>query len=81
MISILLYESWLVGRPTLSLQPGLVRQDLLSIAGRPGIVQVRTFDQIRSGVGAWLVEENGPAQSDLRVHAGAAKRIADLLVN
>ncbi len=78
MASILLYESWLVGRPTLSLQPGLVRDDLLSIALRPGVTLVRTVDQIVQKVGAWLTQPAGAPQADLIRHGGAAERIGRL---
>lgn len=80
MASIVLYESWLAGRPTLSLQPGLVRDDLVSIASRPGIVSVRSSDRINDGVGQWLTQSGGPAREDLARHADAAERIAKLLV-
>ena len=80
MTSILLYESWLVGHPTLSLQPGLVRDDLLSIATRPGIVLARQAKDVGAQVVHWLGRMPGPAQPDLTLHAGAAQRIAALLV-
>ena len=77
MASILLYESWLLGRPTISLQPGLVREDLLSIASRPGMVLMRerSLDPVRH----WLTLPSGAKQPDLHLHAQAAQRIADLL--
>jgi len=77
MASILLYESWLIGRPTISLQPGLVRDDLLSIASRPGIVLART--QTTQAVQKWLQLENKPVHPDLALHAVAAQTIAALL--
>ena len=77
MASILLYEAWLLGRPTLSLQPGLVRQDLLSIANRPGIVLMRDHDL--APVRRWLALAGAPPPPDLERHAGAAQRIAHLL--
>lgn len=77
MASILLYEAWLLGRPTISLQPGLVREDLLSIASRPGIYLMRgpSLDPVQG----WLRQGPNPPQADLRRHAGAAERIAGLL--
>ena len=77
MASILLYEAWLLGRPTLSLQPGLVRPDLLSIASRPGIHLMR--DTSLAPVAAWLADKGGTLHPDLFRHAGAAQRILDLL--
>ena len=78
MASILLYESWLVGRPTLSLQPGLVRDDLLSIASRPGIILARQTGT--DAVRRWLAQPGRARHPDLALHAGAADVIADLLV-
>jgi hypothetical protein len=42
MTSILLYEAWLMGRPTLSLQPGLIREDLRIFRDRPGVVCIES---------------------------------------
>lgn len=79
MASILLYESWLAGRPTLSLQPGLVRDDLLSIASRPQIVLVRHAEQGTGQVADWLRQNPRQVHHDVALHAGAAGRIAQLL--
>ena len=78
MASILLYESWLLGRPTISLQPGLVRQDLLSIATRPGVHLLR--DPGSDAVGRWLVQAPGSVQADLTRHGNAPAIMADLML-
>lgn len=80
MASIMLYEAWLVGRPTLSLQPGLVRDDLLSIAMRPGIVLARTKDQVLPQVERWLTLPQVGPLPDLARHSHAARQVADALM-
>lgn len=80
MASIMLYEAWLVGRPTLSLQPGLARDDLLSIATRPGMVLVRRVDQILPQVERWLNLRQIGVLPDLARHKMAARQIANALM-
>jgi hypothetical protein len=81
MASIMLYESWLVGRPTLSLQPGLVREDLLSIATRPGIALARTEAAVPAAVRQWLALPQAPISPDLIRHRMAAQTVATMLMS
>jgi hypothetical protein len=76
MASIILYESWLVGKPTLSIQPGLVRNDLLSIASRPGITLISHPDHSAS---QWLHQPQGQRQPDLALHQGACAYLGEIL--
>jgi hypothetical protein len=78
MTSILLYESWLLGRPTLSLQPGLARPDLRIYRDRPGVFCVETPGEM-ARIGAWLeaAKSDGAApRPELEAHRGAATRLA-----
>jgi hypothetical protein len=78
MTSILLYEAWLMGRPTLSLQPGLIRDDLRIFRDRPGVVCIEArrdaglfegwVEQVRAGGGA--------PRPEIALHRGAAERLA-----
>lgn len=79
MASILLYESWLQGKPTLSLQPGLVRSDLKSVATRPGIVFVDGRDGATEGLRNWLQALPQAPRNDLNRHRQAPAVLADLL--
>jgi hypothetical protein len=79
MTSILLYEAWLLGQPTLSLQPGLVRPDLRIYRDRPGVHCVEG-PQDAAQLGAWLAEARrggGAPRPELASHRGAATRLAD----
>ena len=80
MASILLYEAWLLGLPVFSLQPGLVRDDLLSVATRPGVKLARRLDEVSSVMAQWLALERGGARPELAVHAAAPSSVADLLI-
>ncbi|MBF0611773.1 MAG: hypothetical protein G8345_13470 [Magnetococcales bacterium] len=83
MASLVLYESWLVGRPTLSLQPGLCRQDLASLSQRPGIWFVDQQKEAHKSVADWLTQifqgTPGMIRSELRLHGDAAFLAADML--
>lgn len=79
MASILLYESWLQGKPTLSLQPGLIRPDLKSVATRPGIVFVDRVEAVPDGIRRWLQTEPVGLRPDLDLHRHAPDRLADIL--
>jgi hypothetical protein len=78
MTSILLYEAWLMGLPTLSLQPGLIRDDLRIFRDRPGMVCIESrrdpglfngwVEQMRAGGGA--------PRPEIEQHRGAAGRLA-----
>lgn len=78
MTSILLYESWLIGRPTLSLQPGLARPDLRIYRNRPGVFCVESPEEMAL-VGKWLeaaTRDHGEPRAELEAHRGAAARLA-----
>lgn len=79
MASILLYESWLQGKPTLSLQPGLVRPDLKSVATRPGMVFIERARDAAEGIGRWLTQEAVAPRPDLYRHRQAPTVLADLI--
>lgn len=81
MASILLYEAWLVGKPVISLQPGLVRADLAAAVRRPGIAMVTESGQAEAAIAAWLAEEPGDMRPDCRRHREAPARLADVMRN
>lgn len=83
MSSILLYESWLAGLPTLSLQPGLRLPHLRYLEGRPGLLTVDHADQARAAV-AQLLESLAPnqpreASQERARHRGASNRVLTAL--
>ncbi|MFH1019059.1 MAG: hypothetical protein V1782_00400 [Pseudomonadota bacterium] len=82
MASILLYEAWLVGKPVLSLQPGVSDRSLRMLAQRPGVCFVDTQEKIVDLFAPWLkiVSQGGcRPQPDLASHQKAAARIVSLL--
>lgn len=62
MSSILLYESWLVGLPCLSIQPDLIIQNFRYLEGRPGL---RFVDTVRSLESEILELFEGPTYEHL----------------
>lgn len=83
MSSILLYDSWLAGLPTLSLQPGLRLPHLRYLEGRSGLLTVDHADQAGAAV-AQLLESPATnhlhqADQERERHKGASLRILTAL--
>lgn len=83
MASLLLYEAWLAGKPVLSLQPDLRREDLRMLARREGVCFVDTPEKVKVAVAEWIIfmrkQKNRIPPPDLARHQQAAKRISLLL--
>jgi len=78
MASILLYEAWLLGRPTLSLQPGLIRSDLGIFRARPGVHCVESAGEMQA-ITDWLIEVRAPRgapRPEISAHQDAAGFLA-----
>jgi hypothetical protein len=79
MTSILLYESWLLGQPTLSLQPGLSRADLRVYRSRAGVhcaENATEMPRIREWLAQAAHDQRSP-RPELAAHHGAARRLAE----
>ena len=82
MASVLLYESWLLGLPVLSLQPGVRRRDLGFILRRDGVFGAESAGDIPTATAAWaaaLHRDRAPARQELERHRSAAIRCVELL--
>ena len=79
MASIMLYEAWLQGKPVLSMQPGLVRDDLARSVRRPGIIPVTRPEQAEAAVAGWLAAGPGEIRPDCLRHGEAPAVLADLM--
>jgi hypothetical protein len=79
MSSILLYEAWLLGRPTASIQPGLSGESLRSLSHRAGLVFCDTVMGVEAAVQNCLKQRPGLPQAGLRQHATAANNVLSLL--
>jgi hypothetical protein len=84
MASILLYAAWLLGKPVLSLQPGLRQAALRMLQTRQGVVFIETYEGAAQAIGHWG-EALRPGRtyaphSDLALHRTAAEKIMNLLV-
>ena len=58
MASVALYESWLLGLPTISIQPNLLKKDLASFHKRPKIFFVQDKNEIEDALRAFMSEVN-----------------------
>lgn len=54
MASILLYEAWLLGKPVISLQPGLRHKQLRMLQKRNGVVFVDSYERMISSLASWV---------------------------
>lgn len=77
MTSILLYEAWLLGIPSASLQPGLVGTHLRSLSYRVGLHFCDMQENVRKTVNDVLSQQPGDHHPDLAKHQFAAKHILD----
>jgi len=54
MASILLYEAWLLGKPVISLQPGLRQKQLRMLQKRNGVVFIDSYEEVTASVTSWV---------------------------
>lgn len=80
MSSILLYEAWLLERPTLSLQPELRYEELKALGHRQGVRLCTKSEEISGAVVAWLHDSMpvGAGGVSRAQHAEAARKIFEL---
>ncbi|QXT39385.1 hypothetical protein [Gymnodinialimonas ceratoperidinii] len=77
MSSLLLYEAWLLGKPTLSLQPNLRLRELRQLREREGLGLCTDPTKASTSVKALLATgaQSGAGRQDMALHAGAAAAV------
>jgi hypothetical protein len=84
MASVLLYRAWLVGRPVLSIQPGLRLQSLRQLARRPGVLLLDKEDPT-AAITAWAAAlKSGQAitsRPEIELHRTAAQRVVNIAID
>jgi len=78
MSSILLYEAWLLGRATLSLQPGLNCPGLGALSRREGLMCHHAQHGIDRAMATWLARAPGAPQPETDRHRQAAAAVLQL---
>jgi len=82
MASILLYEAWLLGRPALSLQPGLQQTTLRQFGLRPDLLLIDSYEEAGDKIRNWVETINpllpATARPEARVHVNAAQNVLSL---
>jgi hypothetical protein len=87
MASVLLYEAWLLGKPVISLQPGLRKQELAFMKGREGCLFIDRSKDVKSYLNIWIHNissnpfKNAIRKDDLRIHQEAAARICEIILS
>jgi len=54
MASILLYESWLIGKPTISLQPNIINEDYLYLEKKEGMIVIKEENDFKKIISSWI---------------------------
>jgi len=84
MGSVLMYEAWLLGKPVISLQPGLRIPSLQMLQHRQDVVFVDTDSEISKCLTEWITKViNGikhEGRSDLIMHEKSTELICNLIV-
>jgi len=86
MASILLYESWLLGKPVLTLQPGLCRPELAWIQNKQGTFNITQTSQMPEIFSAWIdaiLFSKPPAKitsEELHLHRDAPENTSRLVL-
>lgn len=77
MTSLLLYEAWLLGRPTLSVQPNLAWPQMAIIGQRQGVSLCTKPDDIPSFLTKWIAQESpiGSGHESRFLHRAAAQKL------
>lgn len=83
MSSILLYEAWLVGKPVVSLLPGLLDNNLAFMAKKEGSYLATDEAGLKSSVSDWFRHVRtssgcGDINPELKLHSGAVSRILEI---
>ena len=82
MASILLYEAWLSGRPTLSLQPGLQQHALRQIGLRPGVLLIDLPEGAEEKIQTWVevlkIDLPVEIRDEAKAHARAPQNVLSL---
>ncbi len=84
MTSILLYESWLLGKPTLSLQPGLILPSLRALSQREGLIfcdQAQDAEACVSRLLHMAASTTPVVRQELTLHGNAAASVLSLALD
>lgn len=83
MASLLLYEAWLLGKPVISLQPGLRNPSLRMLEKKEGILFVDSPDDVGSSLNAWISMVTSPwkamPRQEMRIHEQAPENVLQLI--
>lgn len=83
MASILLYEAWLLGKPVISLQPGLKTESLRILKKRNGLIFVDSQKNIDSSISTWIsiIQQRKKTvfRPELQIHEKAPDKIFSLI--
>lgn len=83
MASILLYDAWICGLPTLSMQPGVRAEPIRRFARLPGLFYADAPEDVPRAVEGWLGAAGQglslEPRPELKAHLGAAGTVARLI--
>jgi len=83
MTSTLLYEAWLLGKPVLSLQPGLRNDSQRMLSGKEGVILVDKYKNSNKIISDWLLALHDQTTSrqytEIMHHKNANRLILEIL--
>jgi hypothetical protein len=83
MASVLLYEAWLLGKPVLSLQPGVRQKALRNLEEREGVTFVDSYAGVCASVAQWALDlldgKKRGIRPEMALHEKAPERVYELI--
>ena len=83
MASLLLYEAWLLGKPVLSLQPGVRQRAFRMLEEREGLMFVDSYSEVSASVAQWVRDllegKKQEIRPELAVHEKAPEMVYELI--
>ena len=84
MASTLLYESWLIGKTALSIQPGVIKNNLEMMNNKKGFEFIYNYDNAQEIVVKWLLKlKDSPSKKTsghIELHKNSAKRVIEEII-
>jgi hypothetical protein len=81
MGSVLMYEAWLLGKPVISIQPGLLIPSLQMLQYRQDVVFVDSYARISESVSDWVCSVIRGQKYDIRPDLALHEKAPDILSN
>ena len=83
MASILMYEAWLLGKPVISIQPGVQNESLRMLKKREGVFFIESYEDVDRFITAWIEKvfdkKKIKIRQELNMHQKAPELVCELI--